>query len=223
MIKVAIVDDQPLIRAGLRMILESESDLLVTGEAEDGNEAIALVQDDLPNVLLMDVEMPNLDGISATRHIVSEFPVCRIVMLTTFERDDYIANALQAGASGFLLKTAGPEELVRAIRIVANGESLLSPAITMRVIQQLTTATPPVPAPAILEQLTSREIEVLELLAEGLSNSELAAQLFVSEATIKTHISNLLSKLDLRDRVQAIVFAYRNGIASSSAATKNDS
>ncbi len=216
MIRVGIVDDQPLVRAGLRIIVETEPDLEVSGEAASGNEAITLAQQSPPDVMLMDVEMPGLDGIAATRHILHEFPHLKIIILTTFERDDYIREALDAGASGFLLKTTGPEDLIHAIHVVANGESLLSPSITVRVIRQLVESQAvPTPAPAVLDDLTDRELEVLRLLAEGLSNSELAERLSLGESTVKTHISNLLTKLGLRDRVQAVVFAFQQGIATT--------
>ncbi|MFV1990423.1 MAG: response regulator, partial [Acidimicrobiales bacterium] len=186
----------------------------ISGEGASGNEAIALVQQDPPDVVLMDVEMPGLDGIAATRHITNEFPRAKVIILTTFERDDYIRDALEAGASGFLLKTTGPEDLTHAIHVVADGESLLSPAVTVRVIRQLVESqSAPTPTPEVLKDLTERELEVLRLLAEGLSNSELAERLTLGESTIKTHISNLLTKLGLRDRVQAVAFAYQQGIA----------
>jgi DNA-binding NarL/FixJ family response regulator len=213
-IRVVLADDQALVRRGFRLILETEPDLEVAGEASNGEQAVTAARRDQPDVVLMDIQMPGLDGLEATRRILAEpGNRTRVLILTTFERDDYIFPALQIGASGFLLKTAPPEELVAAVRVVASGESLLSPSVTRRVIQRF--AGQPVPAPpaAGLDRLTPREGEVLRLIAEGLSNAEIAAELYVGEATVKTHISNVLAKLGLRDRVHAVIFAYQQGIA----------
>jgi DNA-binding NarL/FixJ family response regulator len=214
-IRVLLADDQAMVRAGFRMILESEPDIEVVGEAEDGAKAVSLARALRPDVVLMDVQMPNMDGLEATRQIAAlplPEPV-RVLILTTFERDEYIFESLRSGASGFMLKNAAPEELIEAIRVVAGGNSLLAPSVTRRVIEEF--AKGPAPAavdPSRLSVLTDREAEVLALLARGKSNAEIANELFVGEATIKTHISNLLTKLNLRDRVQAVVFAYESGL-----------
>jgi DNA-binding NarL/FixJ family response regulator len=211
--KILLVDDQPLVRAGFRMILEAEENFYVVGEAADGGEAVALTRRLQPDVVLMDIQMPNLDGLEATRQITHDAKIdTRVLMLTTFERDDYIFEALRAGASGFMLKNASPEELVRAVRVVAAGEALLAPSVTQRVIEAYSQRAAPRRDETALAQLTERELEVLRLLATGKSNAELAAHLFLGEGTVKTHVSNLLGKLDLRDRVQAVVFAYENGL-----------
>jgi DNA-binding NarL/FixJ family response regulator len=211
--KILLVDDQPLVRAGFRMILEAEEDFDVVGEAADGDEAVALTRQLQPGVVLMDIQMPNLDGLEATRQITQDASICsRVLMLTTFERDDYVFEALRAGASGFMLKNASPEELVRAVRVVAEGEALLAPSITRRVIAEYSQRAAPRKSETEVAQLTDRELEVLRLLATGKSNAELAAHLFLGEGTVKTHVSNLLGKLGLRDRVQAVVFAYENGL-----------
>jgi DNA-binding NarL/FixJ family response regulator len=215
-IRVLLADDQGMVRAGFRMILESEPDIDVVGEAEDGAKAVSLARTLGPDIVLMDVQMPNMDGLEATRQIVA-LPLLepvRVLILTTFERDEYIFEALRSGASGFMLKNAAPEELIEAVQVVAAGNSLLAPSVTRRVIEEF--AKGPAPAAAAdasrLNVLTEREAEVLSLLARGKSNAEIANELFVGEATIKTHISNLLTKLDLRDRVQAVVFAYESGL-----------
>jgi DNA-binding NarL/FixJ family response regulator len=212
-IRVALADDQALVRRGFRLILEAEADIEVVAEAEDGQQAIDAVRRHRPAVVLMDIQMPGLDGLEATRRILAEAGSdTRVLILTTFERDDYVFEALQIGASGFLLKTAPPEDLLTAVRVVARGEALLSPSVTRRVIQEVTRhQRRPVPPPD-LDRLTQRELEVLRLVAEGLSNAEIAARLYLSEATIKTHTSNVLAKLGLRDRVQAVIYAYRYGL-----------
>ena len=211
-IRVVLADDQPLVRAGFRMILEAEDDFDIVGEAGDGAEAVAATQRLQPHVVLMDVQMPQLDGLEATRRIAKDPNTrTRVLILTTFERDDYVFDALRAGASGFMLKNGAPEDLVRAVRIVAAGEALLAPSITRRVIDDYAQRSPPVKN-AALDQLTERELEVLRLLATGKSNAELAQQLYLGEGTVKTHVSHLLRKLGLRDRVQAVVFAYEHGL-----------
>ena len=210
MIRVAIVDDQAMVRAGFRLIVQSQSDMQVVGEAADGQEAIDLVRRERPEVVLMDIRMPKVDGIAATREIVG---VTRVVILTTFELDEYVFDALAAGASGFLLKAARPEDLVHAIRVVAAGEALLAPSVTKRLIEEF--AKRPEPAlrrPKQLDSLTEREREVLQEVAGGFTNSEIAQRLHVSETTVKTHVAHLLDKLGLRDRVQAVILAYEAGL-----------
>lgn len=207
-IRVLLVDDQKLVRAGFRMILSIHDEIEVVGEATNGAEAVAQVAVLQPDVVLMDVQMPILDGIEATRQVAS---LTKVVILTTFDRDDYLFDALSAGAAGFLLKSAGPELLVEAVRMAARGHGLLSPEVTTRVIAKMTQAQPNArPAVAQGVELTERETDVLVALARGLSNAEIAAELFVGESTVKTHVSNLLAKLGLRDRVQAVAWAYRN-------------
>jgi DNA-binding NarL/FixJ family response regulator len=212
---VLVADDQALVRVGLRKILESEPDTTVVGEAGDGQEAVDAARLLRPDVVLMDIRMPVLDGIEATRRIVRDRPEARVLILTTFGVDAYVYDSLRAGASGFMLKDAPPEEIVAAVRIVAIGEALLAPAVTRAVIEEFVrqppAAEPPVPPPA-LEQLTPREREVLDLLARGLSNPEICAGLVISEATAKTHVAHILQKLGLRDRVQAVIFAYETGL-----------
>ncbi len=213
-VTVLLADDQALVRAGFRMILGAEDDLRVVGEADDGDEAIRLARSLNPDVVLMDIQMPRLDGIEATRRIVAEPGThTRIVILTTFERDDYVFEALRVGASGFLLKNAPPEELLHAVRVVAEGNALLSPSVTRRVIEKFATTAP---ASKHVEddvaRLTDREREVLCSLASGKSNAEVAMSLYVGEGTIKTHVSHILTKLGLRDRMQAVVFAYESGL-----------
>ncbi|SDX57468.1 DNA-binding response regulator, NarL/FixJ family, contains REC and HTH domains [Amycolatopsis xylanica] len=211
-IRILLADDQPLIRAGFRLILAGEPDIEVVGEATTGVEAVEQAQLTQPDVTLMDVRMPELDGIEATRQLCALRPEpTRVIVLTTFDVDAYVYEALRAGASGFLLKKAPPEELVRAIRLVAGGRALLDPAVTLRVIEEFakTPSATPEP-PAELATLTEREHEVLVLLADGLSNAELASRLFLSEATVKTHLSRMLAKLGLRDRVQAAIYAYEH-------------
>jgi DNA-binding NarL/FixJ family response regulator len=217
MIRVLIVDDQSLVRAGFRMILEAEDDVEVVGEASDGAEAIDASAEHSPDVILMDVRMPNVDGLEATRRLLegkSEGP--RILILTTFDLDEYVWEALHAGASGFLLKDTPPEQLVDAIRVVASGDALLAPAITRRVIEEFVSRPPASArrqAPG-LDELTARELEMLRYVARGLSNAEIAEAAFVSETTVKTHVAHILMKLRLRDRVQAVVYAYEHGIVA---------
>jgi len=211
LIRVAIVDDQAMVRAGFRMIVQSQPDMQVAGEAADGQEAVDLVRKERPDVVLMDIRMPRLDGIAATREIASS---TRVVILTTFELDEYVFDALAAGASAFLLKAAPPEDLIKAIRVVAQGDALLAPSVTRRLIEEF--AKRPEPAPRkskALETLTEREHEVLREVARGLTNAEIAQRLHVSETTVKTHVAHLLDKLDLRDRVQAVILAYQSGLA----------
>jgi DNA-binding NarL/FixJ family response regulator len=210
-IRVLLADDQELVRAGFRMILETQADLQVVGEAGDGVEAVAATRRLQPDVVLMDIRMPNLDGLQATKQIMMPGAGSRVLILTTFDLDEYVYRALVAGASGFLLKNAPPEQLISAVRVIDAGEGLLSPSITRRVIEQFTRLPPPSDS-AALEGLTDREREVLKLIARGLSNAEIAAQLFVSDATIKSHVGHLLAKLQLRDRVQAVVLAYESGL-----------
>ncbi|MGD0247878.1 MAG: response regulator transcription factor [Candidatus Limnocylindrales bacterium] len=214
--RVLLVDDQPLLRTGFRMILSAESDLTVVGEAGDGATAVELARRLRPDVVLMDIRMPVMDGIQATRALAGpgvEDPV-KILMLTTFGLDEYVVESLRAGASGFLLKDAPPEDLVEAIRIVAAGEALLAPSVTRRLLDRVASRLPPANEDTIpaLSELTDREMEVLKLLARGLSNAEIAEKLVVSETTVKTHVSRVLSKLDLRDRVQAVILAYETGL-----------
>jgi DNA-binding NarL/FixJ family response regulator len=212
---VVLADDEAVVRAGFRMILESEPDIEVVGEAASGEQASETVRRLRPDVVLMDIQMPGGDGLDATRRITAGADLdTRVVILTTFERDAYVFDALQAGASGFLLKNASPEDLIHAVRVVAAGDALLAPSVTRRIIQQF--AQPPVNSAlaARLESLTQREQEVLVMLARGNSNAELAVELFVTEGTIKTHISSLLSKLGLRDRVQAVILAYESGLVT---------
>jgi DNA-binding NarL/FixJ family response regulator len=211
---VVIVDDQGMVRAGFRSLLAAEPDLEVVGEAADGEEAVEVVTRLRPDVTLMDIRMPRLDGIAATRLLVGAQVPTRVLVLTTFDLDEYVFEALRAGASGFLLKDAPAEELAAAIRVVAAGDSLLAPGVTRRVIDAFVHRAAPSTRPrdVRLELLTPREAEVLGLLARGLSNLDIADRLFVSEGTTKTHVSNVLMKLGLRDRVQAVIFAYENGV-----------
>jgi DNA-binding NarL/FixJ family response regulator len=214
MTSVLIADDQALVRVGLRKILESEPDLSVAGEAADGDDAITETRRLHPDVVLMDIRMPVLDGIEATRRIVAAEPATRVLILTTFGLDGYVYDALRAGASGFMLKDAPPEEIVAAVRIVASGEALLAPAITRTVIEEFTrqqaVATPA--PPRAVDDLTPREKEVLELLVRGLSNPEICERLVISDATAKTHVARILQKLGLRDRIQAVIYAYEHGL-----------
>jgi DNA-binding NarL/FixJ family response regulator len=215
-IGVLIADDQPLVRAGLRMILELEPDIDIVGEAADGNEAVTVAAQMEPDVILMDVRMPQLDGLEATRRIVSERAHgSRVLILTTFDLDAYVYEALLAGASGFVLKDIAPEQLVDAIHVIANGEALLSPSVTRRLIEEFVRRPPDVArqAPREVEALTPREAEILRLVARGLSNAEIAGRAFVSEPTVKTHVARILMKLGLRDRVQVVVYAYEHGLA----------
>ena len=214
-VRIVIVDDQALVRAGFRMILEAEEDIEVVGEAADGREAVAEVQRLRPDVVLMDVRMPEVDGIEATRRLLGADGVtAKVVMLTTFDMDEYVYEALRAGASGFLLKDVPPEQLVAGIRAVASGDALLAPSVTRRVIEEFVRRPPEsvrTPPPELAD-LTAREAEILQLIARGLSNAEIAKELVVSETTVKTHVAHVLMKLGLRDRVQAVVFAYEAGV-----------
>jgi DNA-binding NarL/FixJ family response regulator len=214
-IRVLIADDQALVRAGFRMILDAEEDIDVVGEAADGAEAVEQSKRLKPDVVLMDIRMPELDGIEATRQVVDADgqPPSRVLMLTTFDLNEYVYEALRAGASGFLLKDVPPEELAAGIRVVARGDALLAPSITRRLIHEFARAPGAAAPPRGFEELTAREVEVFKLVARGLSNAEIAAELIVSETTVKTHVARLLMKLGLRDRVQAVVLAYESGIA----------
>lgn len=210
MIRVLLVDDQPLVRAGLQTLLGEEADIDVVGDAANGEEAVAAVASLTPDVVLMDIRMPVLDGLEATRRLTTDGSVARIVILTTFDLDEYVFQALRAGASGFLLKDAPGEEIIRAVRIAARGDALLAPSVTRRLIERFSDtrrAEPPQ-----LRWLTEREREVLLLMARGLSNSEIATGLFLGETTVKTHVAHMLAKLELRDRVQAVVLAYESGL-----------
>ena len=212
-IRVLLCDDQALVRSGFRLILESREDIEVVGEAEDGGEAVELDRRVDPDVILMDVRMPNVDGVEATRRLVAGGTRARIIVLTTFDLDEYVYESIRAGASGFLLKDVQPAQLVDAIRVVAAGEALLAPSVTRRLLDRFAPMLPrEVKPPPELAALTERELEVLKLLAGGLSNAELAECLFLSETTVKSHISSLFRKLDLRDRVQAVVLAYEAGL-----------
>ena len=222
-IRVLLVDDHAVMRAGFRMILETADDIVVVGEASTGVEAVAAASALHPDVVCMDVQMPDMDGLEATRRIVGDPSVsAAVVIVTTFDRDDYLFSGLAAGASGFLLKNAGPEELVAAVRVAAAGDALLAPEVTRRVIARFTEgeASAPSPAPIVraatpdgMPELTEREDEVLKLVAQALSNAEIAERLYIGEATVKTHVSNVLQKLGARDRVAAVVYAHRHGLA----------
>ncbi len=211
-VKVLIADDQALVRGGFRMILDARQDMEVVGEAADGNEAVALAAEREPDVVLMDVRMPDTDGIEATRRIVGAGTSARIIILTTHDLDEYVFAALRAGASGFLLKDVRPPELVEAIRVVARGDALLAASVTRRLLDRFAAVLPEDDAQPDLGELTGREREVLRLVALALSNSEIATRLVLTEATVKTHVSSVLRKLDLRDRVQAVVYAYDVGL-----------
>jgi DNA-binding NarL/FixJ family response regulator len=210
--RVLLADDQALVRAGFAMILEAQPDLEVVGEACDGNEAVALAERLQPDVVLMDVRMPHLDGIAATAAITAAQPSVRVLVLTTFDLDDYVYAALQAGASGFLLKDVGRDDLVAAVRVVAAGDALLAPAITRRLLADLVRHRPSAPARANVRALTAREQDTLALLAQGLSIAQIAERLVVSEHTVKTHVGNVLHKLALRDRIHAVTYAYEHGL-----------
>jgi DNA-binding NarL/FixJ family response regulator len=212
-IKVALVDDQALVRTGFRMIVQSQPDMQVVGEATDGREAVELIRKESPDVVLMDIRMPNLDGIAATRQVSD---TTKVVILTTFELDEYVFDALAAGASAFLLKAAPPEDLIRAIRVVAQGDALLAPSVTRKLIEEF--AKRPertISKSKELKTLTDREREVMGEVARGLTNAEIAQRLHVSETTVKTHVAHLLDKLELRDRVQAVILAYESGLVGS--------
>jgi RNA polymerase sigma factor (sigma-70 family) len=217
-VRVLLVDDDDLMRAGLRGVLSSDPEIEVVGEAGDGREAAYRTRLLRPDVVLMDVRMPDLDGISATREVLATFPDVKVVILTTFEQDDYIFGALTAGASGFLLKRTRPEELIAAIHTIAAGDSLLSPSVTNRVIERMA-GQPALDADsdARLAELTPRETEVLQLVARGLSNGEIAEELVIGESTVKTHLKRVLAKLQVRDRVQAVIFAYESGLTQARA------
>jgi len=210
-IRVLVADDQSMVRAGFRMLLSGEADIEVVAEASNGLEAVDKAARFRPTVVLMDIRMPELDGLQATRRILAADDTARILILTTFDLDEYVYEALRAGASGFVLKDDPPEQLLAAIRIVAAGEALLSPSITRRVIKQFTRVPQHAP-PSQVEDLTERELEVFRLIARGLSNAEIGRELYISDTTVKTHITHILQKLDLRDRVQAVVLAYQTGL-----------
>ncbi len=212
MIRVLLADDQELVRSGFRLILDLTEGIEVVGEAADGREAVRLAKELQPDVVLMDVRMPELDGIEATRRLRQAGAEARVLVLTTFDLDEYVYEAMRAGASGFLLKDAPREQLVTAVLTVARGEALLAPAITQRLIERFVGRPSPDQAAPALAELSARELEVLRLLARGLSNAEIAAELIIGEATVKTHVARILRKLDLRDRIQAVVFAYETGI-----------
>jgi DNA-binding NarL/FixJ family response regulator len=216
-IRILLADDQALVRGGLRLILDGEPDMTVVAEAGDGEAAVALALETRPDLVLMDIRMPVLDGIEATRRLLAELPGTRALMLTTFDLDEYVVEAFRAGASGFLLKTAPPPQLVAAVRTVHDGDALLAPASTRRLIEQ--GARPSAPPPALAD-LTARERDVLELLARGLTNAEIAAQLVVEPSTVKSHVAAVLAKLGLRDRVHAVVFAYESGVVQPGAAPR---
>jgi DNA-binding NarL/FixJ family response regulator len=210
-IRVLIADDQSMVRAGFRMLLAGEQDIEVVAEAKDGREAVAQAARSGPTVILMDIRMPELDGLEATRRILAADRDARIMILTTFGLDEYVYEALRAGASGFVLKDDPPEQLIAAVRTVAGGDALLSPAITKRVIKQFT-RIPRLARPKELDELTAREQDILRLIADGLSNAEIGQRLYISETTVKTHVTHILQKLRLRDRVQAVVLAYQTGL-----------
>lgn len=213
MIRVLVADDQAVVRGGLRMILEAQADLEVIGEAADGSEAVAMVTSLQPDIVLMDIRMPGLDGIEATRRLTQAGTSTRVLVLTTYALDEYVYESLKVGAAGFFVKTESPERLVDAVRLIAAGEALLAPEITRRLIDRFLQAAPPnAPAPLALDELTAREIDVLRQIARGRSNAEIASALYITEGTVKTHVARVLMKLNLRDRVQAVVFAYEHGL-----------
>jgi DNA-binding NarL/FixJ family response regulator len=221
-IRVLVADDQSMVRAGFRMLLAGEEDIEVVAEASNGLEAVDKTARFRPGVVLMDIRMPELDGLQATRRILAANNAARILILTTFDLDEYVYEALRAGASGFVLKDDSPEQLIAAIRTVAGGDALLSPTITRRVIQKF--ARMPRPAPTKeLDELSERELEVFRLLARGLSNGEIGQELYISETTVKTHVTHILQKLNLRDRVQAVVLAHRTGVLDTEDPSRRDS
>jgi DNA-binding NarL/FixJ family response regulator len=216
MIRVVVADDQEMVRAGFRLLLERVDDIEVVAEAEDGAQAVAEVARLRPDIVLMDIRMPGLDGLAATEQVLAQTPGTRVIVLTTFDVDEYVFSALRIGASGFLLKSSPAERLVGAIRLVADGDAMLDPAVTSRVIEKFASQhVPEAASTPELERLTERELEVLTQVAKGLSNAEVAAALFITEATVKTHVARLLAKLGLRDRVQAVVYAYAHGVATA--------
>jgi DNA-binding NarL/FixJ family response regulator len=221
-IRVLVADDQSMVRAGFRMLLAGEADIEVVAEASDGREAVEKASRFRPAVILMDIRMPELDGLQATRRILEADTGARVLILTTFDLDEYVYEALRAGASGFVLKDDSPEQLIAAIRTVANGDALLSPTITKRVIQKFARMPRPAP-PKELDDLSERERDVFRLMAHGLSNGEIAQELFISETTVKTHVTHILQKLNLRDRVQAVVLAYQTGVFEADARRQNGS
>jgi DNA-binding NarL/FixJ family response regulator len=218
MIRVVIADDQGLVRGGFRLILDAQPDIEVAGEAADGHEALEISGRTSPDLVLMDIRMPKLDGIEATRRLLARASPPRVLMLTTFDLDEYVYEAMKAGASGFLLKDTDPAELVRAVRVILAGEALLAPQITRRLVERFTRLPPPgLARPAALGELSDRELEVLRLVSRGLTNAEIAGRLFLSAATVKTHVSRVLAKLGLRDRIQAVVLAYEAGLVQPGA------
>jgi DNA-binding NarL/FixJ family response regulator len=213
MIRALIADDEALVRDGFRLILETQPDIAVVGEAADGNDALRQMRNLQPDVVLMDIRMPDLDGLEATRRLLAGPACARVLVLTTFDNDEYVYEALRAGASGFLLKSAPRDQLINAVRVVARGEQLLAPAITKRLIEEyLRCPAPGAPRPLTLEDLSDRELDVLRLVGRGLSNQEIARELYVEESTVKTHIGRIFAKLALRDRAQAVVVAYETGL-----------
>jgi DNA-binding NarL/FixJ family response regulator len=220
-IRVLVADDQSMVRAGFRMLLSHEEDVEVVAEASNGLEAVDKTARFRPSVVLMDIRMPELDGLEATRRILAADDTARILILTTFDLDEYVYEALRAGASGFVLKDDPPEQLLAAIRTVAGGDALLSPTITKRVIKQFVRIPQPAP-PKQLDDLTERELDVFRLIARGLSNAEIGGELYISDTTVKTHITHILQKLDLRDRVQAVVLAYESGLFDTNARAPSD-
>jgi DNA-binding NarL/FixJ family response regulator len=218
-IRVLGADDQSMVRAGFRLLLAREPDIDVIAEARNGIEAVQQAARFRPTVVLMDIRMPELDGLAATRQILAADPSARILILTTFDLDEYVYEALQAGASGFVLKDDPPEQLLAALRIVAAGDALLSPAVTKRVIRQFARRPRPAP-PRAVDELTARELDIFRLIADGLSNAEISERLFISETTVKTHVTHILQKLDLRDRVQAVVLAHQTGLFETGSETR---
>jgi DNA-binding NarL/FixJ family response regulator len=212
--RVVVADDQALVRAGLKMVLEAEADIEVVGEAADGHEVLDVARRAAPDVVLMDIRMPGLDGLEASRRLLAAAAPPKILVLTTFDEEEYLYEALRAGTSGFLLKVSPPEQLIGAIRTVAAGNALIDPAVTRRVIEAFGRRVAHAPPPPALDELTERELEVLQLLARGRSNQEIARELIIGDATVKTHVARVLMKLSLRDRVQAVVFAYEHGIVT---------